>query len=110
MAEQLVALQVKDADNVATIFADDVIPGTVIAILDPSGIQTPLTVRDAIPYGHKVAVRPIAVGELIIKYGEEIGVATHDIAAGAYVHVHNLDSMRGRGDLERMTQEGVQDA
>lgn len=37
-------------------------------------------------------------GELINKYGEEIGIATKDIKKGEYVHVHNLDSMRGRGD------------
>ena len=41
--------------------------------------------------------------EQIIKYGEEIGVATHEIKRGEYVHVHNLDSMRGRGDLEKET-------
>ena len=39
-------------------------------------------------------------GEPIIKYGEEIGVATADIDTGAYVHVHNLDSQRARGDLK----------
>ena len=56
---------------------------------------------DDIPFGHKFALRDIAQGELIIKYGEEIGVASRDIAQGTYVHVHNLDSMRGRGDLEK---------
>ena len=54
---------------------------------------------DPIPYGHKVAVRDIRAGEQITKYGEEIGVSTRAIAAGNHVHVHNLDSMRGRGDL-----------
>ena len=49
--------------------------------------------------GHKIAVKEIKTGEQITKYGEEIGVATHDIKKGEYVHVHNLDSMRGRGDL-----------
>ena len=34
-----------------------------------------------------------------MKYGEEIGVASREISAGNHVHVHNLDSMRGRGDL-----------
>ena len=40
-------------------------------------------------------------GELIMKYGEEIGIATKDIVKGEYVHVHNLDSMRGRGDWDK---------
>ncbi|MEL7569849.1 MAG: UxaA family hydrolase, partial [Eubacteriaceae bacterium] len=57
-----------------------------------------------IPYGHKVAVIAINKGELINKYGEEIGIASKDITPGEHVHVHNLDSMRGRGDLERSKQ------
>ena len=50
------------------------------------------------PFGHKIAVRDIHKGELIMKYGEEIGIATKEIKKGEYVHIHNLDSMRGRGD------------
>ena len=36
--------------------------------------------------------------EIRDKKGKEIGIATKDIKKGEYVHVHNLDSMRGRGD------------
>ena len=43
-------------------------------------------------------MRDIKKGELLNKYGEEIGIATKDIKKGEYVHVHNLDSMRGPGD------------
>lgn len=42
-----------------------------------------------IPQGHKMALRPIANGENVIKYGFPIGHATQDIAPGAWVHVHN---------------------
>ena len=45
---------------------------------------------DAIPAGHKVAVRPIAAGEPVHKYGEVIGIARHDIPPGSHVHLHNL--------------------
>jgi altronate dehydratase small subunit len=55
-------------------------------------------VKAAIPFGHKFAVRPIRVGEPVIKYGEQIGIATDDIAVGDYAHVHNIESCRGRGD------------
>jgi altronate dehydratase small subunit len=51
-----------------------------------------------IPYGHKVAVKPIAAGEAVIKHGEDIGVASAAIAIGDHVHVHNVESRRGRGD------------
>ena len=53
-----------------------------------------VTTRDAVPLGHKVALRAIARGEKVIEYGEVIGQATADIAAGAHVHVHNITSVR----------------
>lgn len=46
----------------------------------------------AIPMAHKIARRPIAAGDAVLKYGMPIGVATVDIAAGAHVHVHNIRS------------------
>ncbi|WP_444665805.1 UxaA family hydrolase [Cereibacter changlensis] len=44
----------------------------------------------AIPRGHKIAARPLAAGETVLRYGQIIGVATEAIAAGAHVHCHNL--------------------
>lgn len=105
MAEELIALQANAKDNVATIFADGVVSGTEVVVLDPAGGKRPVTVLDDVPYGHKFALCDIEPGEQITKYGEEIGVATRAIRMGAYVHVHNLDSMRGRGDLERGARE-----
>ena len=52
-----------------------------------------------IPYGHKVAVKAIAKGEAVVKHGETIGQATAPIGVGEHVHVHNVKSRRGRGDL-----------
>ena len=43
-----------------------------------------------IPAGHKIALRPIAAGEAVIKYGDPFGMATRDIAHGEHVHSHNL--------------------
>ncbi|MBO4983805.1 MAG: altronate dehydratase [Clostridia bacterium] len=40
--------------------------------------------------GHKYAVRKIAKGENVIKYGSPIGHATADIEKGEHVHTHNL--------------------
>jgi altronate hydrolase len=45
---------------------------------------------DDIPAGHKVAVRAVAAGAPVHKYGEVIGIARQDIAPGAHVHTHNL--------------------
>lgn len=52
--------------------------------------------REPIALCHKFALRDIAAGEPIIKYGESIGRATQAIRAGEHVHVHNLVSARGR--------------
>ena len=40
--------------------------------------------------GHKYALRDIAKGENVIKYGNPIGHATADIKAGEHVHTHNV--------------------
>jgi altronate hydrolase len=49
-----------------------------------------LRVRADIGAGHKIALRPIAPGERVLKYGQSIGAATAPIEAGEHVHVHNL--------------------
>ncbi len=97
--DKCLALKVTDKDNVATIFANGVTDGTVVDVHDKKGNSEDVRVIGDVPYGHKIAVKPIKKGELIIKYGEEIGAATKDIAKGEYVHVHNLEALRGRGDL-----------
>ena len=45
---------------------------------------------DAIPAGHKVAVRAVARGQPVRRYDQIIGFATADIAPGMHVHTHNL--------------------
>lgn len=47
-------------------------------------------VAEAIAPGHKVALHAIQPGASVAKYGYPIGEATHEIAAGAWVHTHNL--------------------
>lgn len=58
-----------------------------------------VTANADIAYGHKIALKDIAKGETVMKYGLSIGTASQDIKAGDHVHVHNVDSNRGRGDL-----------
>lgn len=73
------ALKVSDKDNVATIFAEGIVDGTEVEVRDKRGESEVVTVMGDVPYGHKIAVRDIHVGELIMKYGEEIGIATKEI-------------------------------
>ncbi|GHV57035.1 D-galactarate dehydratase [Deltaproteobacteria bacterium] len=94
------ALKVHDADNVATVFEENVTPGAAVEIRDQRGATCKLTAKGAIAYGHKIATRDIPIEQPVVKYGEIIGSAARNIEAGDHVHVHNLDSLRGRGDLD----------
>lgn len=58
-----------------------------------------LVLPQTIAAGHKVAVRRISEGSDVVKYGYPIGEATTDIEPGQHVHVHNVASRRGRGDM-----------
>ena len=50
----------------------------------------PVTSLAPIPAGHKIALRPIAVGDPVYRYGNIIGFATAPISVGEHIHVHNL--------------------
>ncbi len=56
--------------------------------------------RELIDLGHKMAIRPFAKGETLFKFGQPIGFATCDIAAGDWVHSHNLDMEALQRDFE----------
>jgi altronate hydrolase len=63
-----------------------------VVINERDNVGVALVGDEKIPSGHKLALRDIASGEPIIKYGEVIGRATADIARGEWVHTHNLKS------------------
>ena len=56
-----------------------------------------VTTLERIPAGHKVAIKPIAVGEAVRRYGQIIGFATIPIAPGQHVHTQNC----GMGDFAK---------
>ena len=68
------ALKVSDKDNVATIFADGIVDGTEVEIRDKRGDSEKVHVIGDVPFGHKIAVRDIHKGELIMKYEEELNI------------------------------------
>ncbi len=68
--------------------------------LPEEGVQ----VREPVPAGHKVAVRAIAAGAPVRRYGQIIGFAREAIAAGSHVHVHNL----AMGDFTREHAFGIE--
>src|SRR5260221_4059064 len=70
-------------DDPIAIAIEPLAPGERLAPDGPATIEK-------IPRGHKVALGSIAAGADICRFGQVIGVATADIAAGAHVHSHNL--------------------
>lgn len=78
-------IKINPADNVAVVLADGFKAGETIA----DGDNTVVAATD-IARGHKIALRDIAEGEAVVKYGYPIGHATRAIAAGEWIHSHNL--------------------
>ena len=90
------AIILEPGDNVATALADLKAGETLQLGVGEKTLSIKLTAP--VQFGHKFSLVNINFGSLIIKYGEAIGIATTDIRAGDYVHVHNVVSARGRGD------------
>ncbi|HEX9017022.1 MAG TPA: UxaA family hydrolase [Chloroflexota bacterium] len=84
-------------DNVATAVEEIQAGDEITAVL--GGETVSLSAAEMIPYGFKVSLAEIGPGETVKKYGEAIGRATMPIAKGTMVHIHNLEGIRGRGDL-----------
>ena len=84
------AFVISEQDNVATAL-EELQPGSVSLLGDAADSRA--EAAEKIPKGHKLALRDIARGENIIKYGVVIGQSTADIPAGSWVHLHNIRSV-----------------
>jgi altronate hydrolase len=69
---------------------DDNIAITRMAVRLGGSILGDIVAQGSIPAGHKVAIRPIALGEPVSRYGQIIGFATQPIAPGEHVHLRNM--------------------
>jgi altronate hydrolase len=78
------AIHLHPSDNIA-VARVSIAPGTELRI---DGVA--VTATDAIQAGHKVALRKIAAGEMVERYGQAIGRARVAIEPGQHVHTHNL--------------------
>lgn len=88
------AIALDPGDDVAVALRD-VVAGAAIRVRCGEALRE-LVPQAAVALGHKLALRSIAAGEPVRKYGQPIGAATRAIAPGEHVHVHNLASLRGR--------------
>ncbi len=88
------AILLDPADDVATALRA-LSAGQWVRVQGPAGTLS-VQVRENIALCHKLALRPMAAGQPVRKYGEVIGVASQAVAAGEHVHIHNLKSARAR--------------
>ena len=77
-------IKINKNDNVAIIL-EPMKKGEVITDGDKNTV-----LAEDIDKGHKTALADIKVGENVIKYGMPIGKAVKDIAAGEWIHTHNV--------------------
>ncbi len=89
------AIHVNNSDNV----------GTALTTLNKGDKALGVVIKENVSKGHKFATEDILKGQPIIKYGAHIGVANRNIKSGEWVHIHNIDGERGRGDLDSKTKE-----
>jgi altronate dehydratase small subunit len=68
--------------------------------LEINGQHRLIKLATDVPFGHKLSLTRIEPNSPVVKYGEVIGISTAAIEPGDYVHIHNIVSARGRGDLE----------
>jgi (2R)-sulfolactate sulfo-lyase subunit alpha len=83
------------SDSVAVVVVENVKAGMQLTglILDEDRtIELPC--NQDIPIGHKVALKDMAVGDTVIKYGVDIGKVVQPIRKGEHAHVHNIKTKR----------------
>ena len=86
---------VHDSADTVGVAVVDLAAGTECAGRDLStNMPLKATATEAIPLGHKLALKDFAVGDTVIKYGCEIGRVVRPIRAGQHVPVHNLKTKR----------------
>ncbi len=86
------AILMNEDDNVATVLKS-VKKGEMVDIISTDNrVVKNIEAAEEIEIGHKIAIDSIGSGKTVLKYGENIGVATDSIERGRHVHVHNVKS------------------
>jgi (2R)-sulfolactate sulfo-lyase subunit alpha len=82
-------------DTVAVVVVEGVAAGAELTgwVMDEDRMVN-LAARQDIPIGHKIALKDMAVGETVVKYGIDMGKVVAPIKAGQHAHVHNIKTKR----------------
>jgi (2R)-sulfolactate sulfo-lyase subunit alpha len=83
------------ADTVGVMVVEDARPGQELTgwIMETDETIS-LKALDAVPLGHKIALKEIKLGDTVLKYGHDVGRAVAGIGKGNHVHVHNMKTKR----------------
>lgn len=82
-------------DTVGVVVVEDVAAGAVLSGWMMATDETiTIEARDAIPLGHKIALKPLSDGDTVLKYGHDIGRMVAGVEPGGHVHVHNMKTKR----------------
>jgi (2R)-sulfolactate sulfo-lyase subunit alpha len=82
-------------DNVGVVVVEDLTSGTdMLCVITEDNSEIRARSNQDVPIGHKVALKDLAVGDTVIKYGEDIGKVVAPIRKGDHVHTHNLKTKR----------------
>ncbi len=83
------------ADIVAVVVVEGLKAGTeMLVVVTHDNSDFKVTAKADIPIGHKVAVKDLAEGDTVFKYGEDIGKMVGAAKTGEHVHTHNLKTKR----------------
>lgn len=82
-------------DNVGVVVVENLAIGAnLLCVVIEDNSEFRCTLEDAVPIGHKIALRDLNLGDTVIKYGQDIGRVAAAVRKGAHVHVHNLKTKR----------------
>jgi (2R)-sulfolactate sulfo-lyase subunit alpha len=82
-------------DNVGVVVVENLTAGTdIMGVVTEDNSEIRAVCNQDVPIGHKVALRDLAVGDPVIKYGQDIGKVVAPIRRGDHVHTHNLKTKR----------------
>ena len=82
-------------DNVGVVVVENLASGTdMFCVVTEDDSEFHAVSNQDVPIGHKVALKDLAVGDTVIKYGEDIGRIVSPVRKGDHVHTHNLKTKR----------------
>lgn len=82
-------------DNVGVVVVEDLTAGTeMLCVVTEDNSEFRAVAKEDVQIGHKIALTDLAIGDTVVKYGQDIGRVVAPVAKGHHVHTHNLKTKR----------------